>query len=195
MTSDKSILKNQIEFHRNGSALLPEKGSKEDGVAFYIGGVGASSAKVFCTCATSKRKTCSHLIKLGQVVKALVPTKGAPDINGRFRQSHWYTLAKFLSEGDVETGKTVSFRFDGEGEMRRVHVLSADGKPLAWLAKPAAGRRFLERCGKAPQKDSYDHRGYILNLLARHTLTADERTIATHGYRSRRQVMEDPKRP
>jgi SNF2 family DNA or RNA helicase len=191
MPSVESILKNQIEFYRNGIALLPKKDSKEEDVAFYIGHAKPSKSVRFCSCRTSKRKTCAHLIELSRVLKTLAPGNGAPSIDERFRGSYWYYLADILAEGNTETGDTVQFRFDTQGEARSVSVLNADGEQLVWLAHSATGRRFLERCGKSPQKELMGHRGSILKLLVRHTLTADERTIAQRGYRSRRQVLEE----
>ena len=187
----ESLLKYRIEFHRHGIALLPAKNHQE-GVAFFIGDADDSKSARFCTCpdATTKQKTCSHLVELGRVLKTLSLRKTGT-IDDRFRNGFWFSLGDILSLGRSDTGKTVQFKFDGQGTTRRVNVLDANGNVMMWLVHGAAGRRFLERCGIPPKKESLTHRGYILKLLARHTLSPDEHTLAAHGYRSRRQVLEE----
>ena len=185
------LLKRRIEFHRNAIALLPQQGDKDAGVAFYIGAADPSKAQRFCTCRMAGRKTCAHLIELARVVKALMPTKEMPGIDDQLRKSHWYGLAEILAEGNSDTGNTVQFVFDPQKKTGDITVLNAQGDPLLWLAQGVAGRRFLQRCGKVPLKESFEHRGFILKRLEGHTLTRDERTLAAHGYRSRRQMLEE----
>ncbi len=179
-----NILKNQIEFHRNAIALLPKKAGKSDHVAFYI---GSTPPVRLCSCKTSKRKTCPHIIALERVVKTLLPSKGTPGIDERFRNSHWYCLSEILASGGSETRDTIRF----ERTKNVLVVFAATGHTLLELNRSAAGQRFMERCGKISRNSSPLHRGAILQQLSIYTLTNDERTMLKRGYRTRRQALEE----
>ena len=182
----------QIEFHRHGFALVPDPADRMPGVAFFLKGDTMYEEHRFCSCSISKKRTCSHLLKLLNLQKAF-----QKQLNGRtpeedFRSSIWHRLARVLADGCRETAESVRIHFVGDKPERSLKIFSSDGEEmLHYLSQGSDALRFIERFGHLPEEDSVPHRGALLEELAVMTLSNNERTMAKLGFKTRRQVLEE----
>lgn len=184
-------VRNRMEFHRHGMALLPDPADTDPGVAYQIGDGRTSHSVRHCTCRQFRRKTCPHILALAGLERALAPHTCLNDLFEGFQSGMWHSLAVILSEESrtspdmirVKRGNPPSepsaMLFNPAGE--RILSISSDGKPLD---------RFLERLGKQKTGRQSANRAVILEHLARYTLTENERIMQARGFRTRRQTLE-----
>ncbi|MFH0725485.1 MAG: DEAD/DEAH box helicase [Pseudomonadota bacterium] len=184
-------LRNRMEFHRNGLALLPDPDDSHPGVAYQIGDSRTPHSVRHCTCRQFRRNTCPHILALAAMERELGPQNGLNDLFERFQSGMWHSLAVILAEDSRTSLDAIHIRrgnppseppvriVDNTGEW--MLCLSKDGKPLD---------RFLERIGKQTKDHQPVHRAVILEHLARYTLTDNERIMQERGFRTRRQSLE-----
>ena len=181
-----------IEFHRHGFALLPDPADQRPGVAFFLKGNRMYEDQKFCSCFTSRKKTCPHILKLVDLYRAFHKQLNGQTPEEHFKSSIWYYLARILSDGCEETAKSVRMHFVGQKSERYLKVLGSDGqKMLYYLSNGPDVSRFIERFGQVPKGDSVPHRAALLDKLALMTLSTNERTMAKMGFKSHRQVLEE----
>ena len=181
-----------VEFHRHGFALVPDPADHSPGVAFFLKGDREYADQRFCSCSTSRKKTCRHILKLLDLYRAF-----QKQLNGRtpeedFRSSIWYRLARVLADGCKETAQSVRMHFVGEEPEGSLKVLSSDGEEmLHYLSQGSDALRFIERFGQIAEEDAVPHRAALLEKLALMTLSDNERTMAEMGFKTRRRVLEE----
>ena len=182
----------RLEFHRHAMALMPELTDKAPGVVFFVDGDAYEPAQRFCTCSASKRKTCNHILTFSRLYKAFKKKIESKRRDEAFRSSIWHRLAVILSEGSTETPASVRMRFAGSDNRRIVKVFSSRHQEmLAYFSSGTDCFRFMERCGKTPDRDAVLSRGAVIERLALLTLTQNERFMLDRGFKSRRQVREE----
>ena len=199
MPLEIDIPMDRIEFHRHGLALLPKSNDTSPGVAVLIGDERLENFKRFCSCETARAKTCSHLLEIGRIGKALAGKNRHLEIDETFRSGLWFALAVILADGDRETPDSIGIEKVGDTSAGEIRVVNSKGGQMAvfYPHKTLIGR-FLERCGNRPaadrattEKDRRNHRGVVLKRLARLTLSENERVMGLRGFRSRMQGLEE----
>ena len=151
----------QIEFFRQGMALLPEPSDKRPGVAFFVQGNDFELTQRFCTCTLSKNRTCRHLKRLTQTCKNTKQKSGQKHFDDRFRSSIWYHLAAILGEGCGETHRTVTLQTRKSGGKNIINVVGSNGATLVHYLSDGADRtRFLERCTSNTHGESIPNRAW-----------------------------------
>lgn len=90
---------NRVEFHRHALALLPAFGDKRPGVALFVEGGPGGQVQRFCSCSTSKSRTCPHILELAKIYTALKKALKGKTPDEDFRSSIWYRLAGVMAEG------------------------------------------------------------------------------------------------
>ncbi len=183
----------QIEFFRQGMALLPDPYDKRPGVAFFVQGNDFELTQRFCTCALSRNRTCRHLKDLAQACKALQQESGQTHFDDGFRSSIWYHLATILGEGCKETPGTVIFQTRKKGDRSVVEVVGSNGATLVHYFSDGADRtRFFERCGAStPHNKAIPNRTWVLSRLAVMTQTDNEKSMNSRGFKTRKQALEE----
>ena len=183
---------NQVEFHRHGLALVPDPADKKPGVTFFLKGNGNEPDLRICSCSTSKRETCPHILKLVKLYRALQKEFGGRSPQDAFRSSIWYRMATIMADGRRETMGSVRLQFVGLESGRVLRVLGSDGKEmLSYLSKSSDAIRFLERLGQVPQENAVPHRGALLEKLADMTLSYAEQIMGDSGIKTIRRVLEE----
>lgn len=182
----------RLEFHRHGFALVPDPKDPRPGVAFFLKGDRWNPDQMFCSCSTYRKKTCPHILALGDLYRAFHKKlkKRTPDDD--FRSSVWYHLARVLAEGCKETAHSVKIQFVGQTRRRFLKVLSTDGNEmLRYFSQGPDSSRFIERFGKVPEEDTVPNRSALLDKLALMTLSGNERAMADAGFKTRGRVFEE----
>jgi hypothetical protein len=180
----------QIEFFREGMALLPEPSDKRPGVAFFVPGDDFHLAQRFCTCTLSENRTCPHLKELLKTFK-MVHQAADHSFEDRFRSSVWYHLATVLGEAHQASPQTLTYRSQNSGDHHVVNVKGSGGETLVHYYSTGTDRvRFLERCASSDSRDAVPHRGWALTRLSDITRTDNEKTMNAQGFKTRRQVLE-----
>ena len=181
-----------VEFHRHGFALLPDPEDCRPGVAFFLKGNKMYEDQRFCSCLTSRKKTCPHILKLVNLYRAFHKQLNGQTPEEHFRSSIWYYLARILSDGCKETAQSVQMHFVGQKPERYLKMFGSDGQEmLHYLSNGPDVSRFIERFGQVPTEDSVPHRAALLDKLALMTLSTNERIIAKMGFKSHRQALEE----
>ncbi len=181
----------QIEFFRQGMALMPESSDKRPGVAFYLPGNDFQIAQRFCTCTLSKSRTCPHLKHLIQDFKAMNQGSSQTFFEDRFHASIWYHLAAILGEASGETQQAVSFRTQTSGDNHIIKATGSNGETLLHYLSDGADRvRFVERCTSTATDDSVPNRAWALSRLSDITRTDNEKYMNNQGFKTRKQVLE-----
>ena len=181
----------QIEFFRQGMALLPEPSDKRPGVAFFVQGGDFELAQRFCTCTLSKSRTCPHLKHLIQAFKAMNQGSGQTLFEDRFRSSIWYHLAAILGEASGETQQAVSFRTQTSGDNHIIKVTGSNGEALLHYLSDGEDRvRFVERCTSTAPDVGVPNRAWALSRLSDITRTDNEKNMNNQGFKTRKQVLE-----
>ncbi len=182
-----------FEFHRHGIGLVPESGQGQAGSAIHVAYSGKSSRSLrSCTCETSKKKTCRHLITLSQGVDEFGKVFGGKGWDELFTPTPWYQLAHLVFEHDPQAALDVRVSLLEREEARVIRITSARGAELAQYLDPSpAAIRLLERTGKAPHKLGYSDRAGLLERLAMFQASPDERQLNTHGVKTQRQSWEE----
>jgi len=183
---------NQVEFHRHGLALVPDPADRKPGVTFFLKGNRNEPDLRICSCSTSKRETCSHILKLVKLYRALQKEFGGQSPQDAFRSSIWYRMATILADGCQETTGSVRLQFVDLESGRALRVLGSDGKEmLSYLSKFSDAIRFLERLGQVPKENAVPHRGALLEELAHMTLSYGEHIMRESGVKTIRRVLEE----
>ncbi len=179
----------QIELHRTGIGLAPKPGAR--GSATYVEDAGARPRRS-CSCATSRRRTCTHLKELARHMaewRRLFP--------GRCWEAHfsgtmWYRLARSLFEAQAFACAAVQVsevRIEG-GTL--VRVSSPKGEEVAsYLGDGAPRRRFLERLGKPLGDRAFVNRAAVLEHLALLQMKPVEQEMNRRGVKTVRQSWEE----
>jgi superfamily II DNA or RNA helicase len=183
---------NQVEFHRHGLALVPDPADRKPGVTFFLKGNGNEPDLRICSCSISKRETCSHILKLVKLYRALQKEFEGRSPQDTFRSSIWYRMGTILADGCRETMGSVHLQFVNLESGRTLRVLGSDGKEmLFYLSKSSDAIRFLERLGQVPKENAVPHRGALLEELARMTLSHAEHIMGDSGVKTIRRVLEE----
>jgi superfamily II DNA or RNA helicase len=181
----------QIEFFRQGMALLPEPLDKRPGVAFFLQGDDFKITQRFCTCTLSESRTCPHIKQLSKVFKAMHQKSGQTPYDDRFRTGIWYRLAVILGEASVQDQQAVNFQTQTSGDQKIIKVVGSDKKPLAhYFSDGTDHTRFMERCASTLPGEAIPHRGWALSRLSDITRTDNEKSMNAQGFKTRKQVLE-----
>jgi len=190
--TSSSLDLNRLEFHRHGFALVPEPKDPRPGVPFFLKGDERNPDQRFCSCSTSKKKTCPHILALSALYRAIHKKLKGRTVDDDFRSSLWFLLARILSEGCKETAHSIKIQFVGQTSRRFLRVLGSDGKEmLRYLSQGPDSSRFLERFGGVSEEDTVPNRSALLDKLALMTLSGNERVMANAGFKTRGRVFEE----
>jgi hypothetical protein len=182
----------RVEFHRHALALLPHPADKRPGIAYFVESGPLGHTQRLCSCAISRDRTCTHILKLVEVYKTLKKRLKGGSLEEGFRSSIWYSLAAVLADGSWEKPLSVRIQSAIYREKKLIKVLSSNGEEmLYYLSQGPDLSRFLERCGKSPGEDAAPHRGKVLERLALLTLTESERFMMDRDFKTRRQTLEE----
>lgn len=193
-----SVNPHRIEYYRNAAALLPEPGSNDPGVAIWVGKEKMGTETISCNCQQYKQnRTCPHIKELSQVIRQLSETWA---FDASFRQSTWYEMAAALHASNrIEPEKlSVSNEIRQKDKREFIQMVPANGSwQLTYFPEHRVGGGMisehdllLQRCYLYSDENQASHRGRILSLLARMTLTESERIMADKGHQTRRQAFE-----
>ena len=181
----------QIEFFRQGMALLPSPTDKRPGVSFLIPGNDFQLTQRFCTCALFKKRTCAHQRALTKAFKSLGDPSDGNSFEKYFSASIWYRMAVILGESTRESGQSVGFRTGKKGKENILKAMDSDGEILVHYYSPGADRnRFLERCASTIPDDGVPDRAWTLSRLCLMTRTENEKMMNAQGFKTRKQVFE-----
>ncbi len=181
-----------LEFHRTGIGLVPERPG-ETHTAIYVATVPGSGTLRSCTCATSKKKTCDHLLDLSKALAEVERAFEAKSWEAGFEMSVWYRLARLLFEGNPQSSAKVRVLRVPREPVPVIRITSPAGDELAeYLDASPARLRFLERTGKAaPDGERIFDRAGLLERLALFQATEQERMFHKAGMKTQRQTWEE----
>ena len=183
---------NRLEFHRNAMALMPDPVEKRPGIAVRVEAPSGRVSQQFCSCTTSKSKTCPHLKKLARVFLAFQQLIGDKNPADDFTSSVWNSLAGIMADGIQETPQTVSLKTALHREKQTIEVFSKSGsRMLTYFSNGLDRSRFLERCTVESDDASVPTRGTVIQRLSLLTLTDNERILLDQGFKSRRHAREE----
>jgi len=183
---------NRLEFHRYGFALVPDPFDTRPGVAYLLKGEGRNPDQRFCSCSTSKKRTCPHILALSGLYRDLHKKLKGRTPDDDFRSSPWFRLARVLADGCKETSHSVKIQSVAQTSMGFLIVLNSDGNEmLRYLSQGPDSSRFIERFGGIPEEDTVPNRSALLDKLARMTLSDNERVMAGAGVKTRGRVFEE----
>jgi len=181
-----------VEFHRHGFALLPDLVDHRPGVAFFLKGNKTYADQRLCSCSTSRKKTCSHVLRLVDLYRGFQKQLNGQTPEEHFKSSIWYRLGRVLADDCKETPQSVRMHFVGKEPERYLKMLGPNGQEmLRYLSRGPDVSRFIERFGQIPEEDSVPHRAALLEKLALMTLSSNERAMAETGFKTRRRVLEE----
>jgi superfamily II DNA or RNA helicase len=189
----ETILRERVEFSRNGMALLPDRGDKRPGIAYWVSGDRFTVAQRFCSCSKSSKRSCPHMRELSAAHARLQKDTGEGPFREAFRTSPWHLIANVLGDVHPETPQSVRVRFvSRSSQKKRVVRVSGShgGELLAYLSEGPDLHRFLERCTAFSSEDSVPNRAAILDRLTLLSLTPQERAMMDRGFKTRGLVME-----
>ena len=182
----------RVEFHRHALALLPHPADKRPGIAYFVESSPLGHTQRLCSCAISRDRTCTHILKLVEVYKTLKKSLKGGSLEEGFRSSIWYSLANVLADGSREKPLSVRIQSATYREKKLIKVIGSNGEEmLYYLSQGPDLSRFLERCGKSPGDAAAPHRGKVLRRLALLTLTENERFMMDRDFKTRRQTLEE----
>jgi len=182
---------NMIEFHRNGLALVPDASDEMPGVAFFIKGKNSYEDQRFCTCSTSKKRVCRHILRLTELNREMQRQLHGKTLEEDFRSSIWYKLAMLLADESNETLKSIHIHFTSFGGKKILKVLSSEAKEmLHYISEEPDLMRFIERIDRV-QESSVPNRSLLLDRLYRLTESKNESIMKKMGFKTRRQVFEE----
>ncbi|MFP4650322.1 MAG: DEAD/DEAH box helicase [Desulfobacterales bacterium] len=193
----------RLECHRNAAALVPDKNDPDPGTAVLTIDAKTGSRQLQCNCgASGKKRKCPHVAQFSKCVRKCSQLSGTQWIDAGFRKSPWYRLAAaFHRDCPVDRQSLVVESGGGEsltsaGEIR---ILRPDRKLLLCFSPAGTDSEtginetdlMLERTGLCPSEGNPFHRGRILGMLAKITLTESERVMEARGMKNRRQALEE----
>jgi SNF2 family DNA or RNA helicase len=184
-------VRDRMEFHRHGLALLPDSDDAQPGVAYQIGDSRTPHSVRHCTCRQFRRKTCPHILALAAMEKAFGQQNSLNDLFEGFQSGMWHSLAAILAEDSRTSLDTIHIKQEAPPSGRPVMILNNAGNLILSISNDGAPLdRFLERIGKRKSNHQPADRAVVLEHLARYTLTENERIMQERGFRTRRQTLE-----
>ncbi len=170
-----------LEFHRTGFGLLPE--GTDPGLAVHaVLPTGIERPFRSCTCTSSRKRTCRHLKRLGQLRAKLASRFGKATPQEAFQASLWWRLGDALFGGDRTPLDRVRLERDDGGEslrnpegdllLRRIGISPSDVRLLERLGFLAASGA-IDRAGllkklslllRTPTEAEFNHRGALSHL-------------------------------
>jgi superfamily II DNA or RNA helicase len=184
----------RLEFHRDALALLPDKDDKRPGIAFLIIKGGDDHVARSCTCAVSKKSTCSHILELMNVYKAMDKRLAGKTPYDDFKSSIWFSLAEMLSDGSQESLENIRVKkFLNKSGTITIISGPKKGDLLRYLSNGPDLERLLDRCVNTLDEDDEltPNRAAVLASLRAHTTTEAEWLMRQRGFKTRREVMEE----
>ena len=134
---------------------MPDPVEKRPGIAVKVEAPSGRVSQQFCSCTTSKSKTCPHLKKLARVFPAFQQLIGDKNPADDFTSSVWNSLAGIMADGIQETPQTVSLKTALHREKQTIEVFSNSGsRMLTYFSNGLDRSRFLERCTVEPDDAS-----------------------------------------
>jgi hypothetical protein len=183
---------NRVEFHRHALALLPAFGDKRPGVALFVEGGPGGQVQRFCSCSTSKSRTCPHILELAKIYTALKKALKGKTPDEDFRSSIWYRLAGVMAEGSESGLQSVRLSAFSEKQETGIKIYDSNGQGImTYLSGASHASRFLERCARPSGEETVPRRSDVLEKLAAVTITENERLMLERGFKTRRQVLEE----
>ncbi len=182
-----------LEFHRTGIGLVPERRGEKH-TAIYIAQVPGSGKPLrSCTCEVAKQKTCDHQRDLSRAVAEVERAFAARGWEAGFERSVWCRLARLLFEGNPQASARVRVLRVPRDPAPVIRVTAPNGDELAeYLDASPARVRFLERTGKAaPDGEGIFDRASLLERLALFQATEQERLFHKAGMKTQRQSWEE----
>ena len=196
----------QLEFHRHALALLPEPGDTRPGVAYFVKGHEHKPEWQFCSCDISKRRTCTHILRLTEICKTQQKNLKGRSLAEDFRSSIWYRLARIMGEASRITAQSIRIQSintgserhalqntgDTDGSGRYIKISSPDGEEMiSYFSQGPDASRLIERLAKIPDEDTVPHRAAVLQRLALLTLNENERIMLDNGFKTRGLALEE----
>ncbi|MCF8024375.1 MAG: DEAD/DEAH box helicase [Desulfobacteraceae bacterium] len=193
----------RLEYHRNAAALVPDKNDPDPGVSVLTIDVKTGIPRLQCNCgASGKKRKCPHVALFSECVRQGGEIPKDNWLDAGFRKSPWYLLAAALHGAcPVEPERLVVEFTETEAEnIREIQILRPDNELLVFCrlnpaSNPDTGTDetdlLLERTRLRPSHGNPFHRGRILEMLGKMTLTESEHAMQAHGIKNRRQALEE----
>ncbi|MFH1125462.1 MAG: DEAD/DEAH box helicase, partial [Pseudomonadota bacterium] len=183
----------RIEFYRHAMAVLPEPKERHPGVVFFVESDDHISAQRFCTCPVSKKRTCPHLLKSSEVIRAVRKKGGLKAMEENFKASLWYRMAAVFGEdtGQPSASSIILKQVASKGTNLLKVFDKGGGEILTYLSSGPDLGRFLDRFHTDHGETSDRGRGHVLNTLGLLTLSDNERLMNGRGFKTRRQAFEE----
>ncbi|MCF8111881.1 MAG: DEAD/DEAH box helicase [Desulfobacteraceae bacterium] len=193
----------RLEYHRNAAALLPDYGDSDPGTAVLTidGKTGERWLQCNCGASAGKRK-CPHAAQFAKCIRQCTQLSDAQWIDAGFRKSPWYRLAAALHRDCPVERESLAIGYSRGGSSAsaaEIRLLRPDQTLLlsCRLAVTDSDTEIneadllLERTGLTSPDENLFHRGRILDMLAKMTLTESERVMEARGMKNRRQALEE----
>ncbi|OEU84862.1 MAG: hypothetical protein BA865_00875 [Desulfobacterales bacterium S5133MH4] len=181
----------QVEFHRHGMALVPDPKDNLPGIAFFLKNGPGEPETRFCSCSTSRKRTCPHILRLSGLYKTFLKNLGVHSPQEAFRASIWYRIATILADDSHDTVQSCTLRSVHQDGKRLLVLFGPRGKEvLRYFSQGPDALRFAGRFGQVSGKNGVPHRGALLEKLAKLTLSDDERYMLEKGFKTNRQILE-----
>ncbi|MCG7853950.1 MAG: hypothetical protein MIO92_15625, partial [Methanosarcinaceae archaeon] len=182
----------RLEFHRNAAALMPDPKDKRPGVAILVEALKGRTGQRFCSCNTRRSQTCSHLKEFSRILLAYRQQIEKNTPADDFKASFWYRFAEVMADGASMKADAVRLAGAFHGTEQALLIVSKSGERLlTYFSQEADRSRFLERCTVTSEKQKIPIRGDVILQLCLLTLTNDERIMMDHGFKTRRQILEE----
>jgi hypothetical protein len=182
----------RLESHRHGFALLPDPHDRKPGVAVFFPADKGRSEQRRCTCTVSRKQTCPHLKALIGLYREWTRSLQGRTPEEVFRASIWNSLAEILGQDSSETPGSVRLDYVETEAGDVLRVTDTGGRELLrHRVEGSRSHRLVERLKKNDGEDEVPNRAALLEMLARSTLTLQERTLNEAGFQSRRQALEE----
>jgi SNF2 family DNA or RNA helicase len=179
-----------IEFHRQGYAMLADYRDKDPGAPIcFPREENGSIMTGFCNCRQNrKNKSCIHFSELVNLVKELEKNSGR-HMGEVFIQSRWGRISAILSEGNAFPCIGIQA---AQNPKNNAYVFSRQNNaPLARLLDDSSSSlRFIERIGITPEKSKFMNRSELLNQLTSLLASPEERIFNNSGILTNRQAAE-----
>ena len=179
----------RLEFHRQALALAPRPDDGKPGVAVIMLGTKDNPEYRRCSCTTSRKKTCPHILELTRLYKAFLNHfRETP--SDLFENSIWYRLAKVLADKSRERADRVQCRWTGGNGDRFLKLRdSRDQEVAIYYSCEADAVRLAERLNKLPD-DAVPNRHSIIDQLVKLTYTIQEQELTKKGFPTFRLIFE-----
>lgn len=177
-----------LEFHRSGIGLLPNRHEPDPGLAVHLAKVAGSQRPLtFCSCAAGRRNNCAHLRELARQIRTFHVHAGGKAWGEIFRSGRWYRLAQLLFDGEPQGFREMRVVQDA-GTLRLVSPAGVE--LLRYVDQSPATVRFLERVGKTPKSGGFADRAGLLDRLGTFLRSPEEQHLNKAGMRTNRQTFE-----